>query len=97
MYLLFSKNLAEQKTKLLTTLDNVINGIDYINELKPALIELGELHQNIGIEKEMFDPFISIIIEAANTASDYNLTNEELNAWKNAFREISDIMLEGYK
>ena len=93
---LFPKNIKEQKTKLLTTLDNVINGIDYINELKPTLTELGQHHKNIGITEEMYDVVISAIVETANVSSDYKLTSEELDAWQGAFREISNIMLEAY-
>lgn len=93
---LFPENLVEQKRTLLATLDNVINGIEYINELEEALIELGRRHKNIGIKEEMFDDFITTIVEAANSSSDYKLTNKELVAWENAFREISNIMLKAY-
>lgn len=96
VHALFPKNINEQKTKLLTTLDNVINGIDYIDDLKPTLTELGRFHKNIDIKKEMYDIFISIIVETANTSADYKLTSEELDAWEGAFREISNIMLEAY-
>lgn len=96
IHALFSENINEQKTKLLTTLDNVINGIDYINELEPTLIELGLYHKNIHITAEMYDDFVSIIVETANNSSDCRLTNKELTDWENAFREISDVMLKAY-
>ena len=96
IHALFPKNIKEQKAKLLTTLDNVINGIDYINELKPTLTELGRYHKNIAITEEMYDVVISLIVETANISSNYKLTSEERNAWEGAFREISNIMLEGY-
>ena len=93
---LFPENLMEQKRTLLSTLDNVINGIEYINELEKELIELGQHHKNIGIKREMFNAFITTIVETANSSSDYRLTNEELISWENAFREISNIMLKAY-
>ena len=93
---LFPENLTEQKRTLLSTLDNVINGIEYIDELEKELLELGQHHKNIGIKKEMFNGFITTIVEAANSSSDYQLTKEELIAWENAFREISNIMLKAY-
>lgn len=93
---LFPENLIEQKRTLLSTLDNVINGIEYINELEKELIELGQHHKNIGIKQEMFNAFITTIVETANSSSDYRLTNEELIAWENAFREVSNIMLKAY-
>jgi len=93
---LFPENLTDQKRMLLAMLDNVINGLEYIDELEEALVDLGQHHKNIGIKKEMFDAFITIIVEAANSSSDYRLTDKELIAWKNAFRKISDIMLKAY-
>jgi len=93
---LFPENLMEQKRTLLSTLDNVINGIEYINELEEELIELGQHHKNIGIKQEMFNAFITTIVETANSSSDYRLTKEELIAWENAFREVSNIMLKAY-
>ena len=96
VHALFSEDTSEQKTKLLTTLDNVINGIDYIEELEPTLIELGLYHKDININEEMYDAFISIIVETANTSSDHRLTAKELTDWENAFREISNIMLKAY-
>lgn len=93
---LFPENSKKQKSSLLTMLDNVINGIEYIDELEKELMDLGKHHKNIGIKKEMFDAFITTIVEAANSSSDYKLTNKELIAWESAFREISNTILKAY-
>lgn len=93
---LFPEDLTELKTKLLATLDNVINGVEYIEELNEELLSLGKHHKNIGIKKEMFDDLISTIVIVANLSSDYSLNEEELADWERAFRKISDIMLKSY-
>lgn len=93
---LFPATLLDQKTSLLATLDNVINGIDYIEELEQELIALGQRHKDIGIEKEMFDVFIITIIKSANNASNNTLTDKELFAWEEAFQKITNIMLKAY-
>ena len=92
----FPEKLSLQKIKLLNTLDNIINGIEYINELKDELVKLGEQHKNLGIQPEMFNHFLTAIVATANLSSDSTLTDEELLTWENAFRKISDIMLEAY-
>ena len=92
----FPIDLSSQKTKLLNTLDNIINGIEYIDALKDELIKLGEQHINLGIQAEMYEYFISTIVATANLSSDSTLTDEELLAWENAFRKVSNIMLEAY-
>ena len=93
---LFPKDLTQQKTTLLATLDNVINGVEYIDELSEELLSLGKHHKNIGIKKEMFDDFISTIVAAANFSSDFSLTKKELTDSGNAFRKISDVMIKAY-
>jgi len=92
----FPANLQEQKTSLLTTLDNVINGIEYLTELEKELIELGQRHKDIGITKDMYDAFVTTIVETANRSSNYSLTDKELIAWEDAFRKVSNIMLKAY-
>ena len=93
---LFPEDLSQQKTKLLNMLDNVINGIEYIDELESIFIELGETHKGYGINKEMYDVFLIAVVKAAEKSSDFRLTDKELAAWEDAFREISNIMLRAY-
>lgn len=95
-YALFPKDLTQQKTTLLATLDNVINGLEYIEELVEELLRLGKHHKNLNIKREMFDDFISTIVAVAHLSSDYSLSDDELTAWENSFRKISDIMLKAY-
>ncbi len=93
---LFPDELLNQKTSLLTTIDNVINGIDYIDKLEKELFSLGQHHKNLGIEKDMFSAFISTIIETAIHASNNTLTKKELIAWEQAFQKVANIMLKAY-
>lgn len=92
----FPDELKNQKIKLLTTLDNVINGIEYINDLEDELVALGQRHKNIGITKDMYEIFISSIIDTAKMSSDNSLTDKELAAWTDAFTKVSNIMLKAY-
>lgn len=93
---LFPKDIENQKRALLSMLDNVINGIEYVTTIRSELLDLGRRHKIIGITHEMFDAYIITIVDAAHFASNSSLTQEESTAWQNAFREMSDIMLEAY-
>jgi len=93
---LFPEGLSEQKANILTTLDNVINGIDFIEKLETELLSLGKRHKNLGIKKEMFEAFIITIVDVAKMTSNDTLNNKELIAWESAFRAISNIMLKAY-
>ena len=92
----FPEDLSSQKSTLLATLDNVINGIDYIELLEEELLALGLRHKSMGVIKEQYTAFVHTIIEAAHFASDFSLTDKEISAWENAFRDISDVMLKAY-
>ncbi len=92
----FSDNMALQKSKLLTMLDNVINGIEFIDQLEDELVNLGQLHLDKNISAEMYDIFVQNITETASKAANHSLSNDELEDWQNAFRLVSDIMLRAY-
>lgn len=93
---LFPANLVEQKSTLLATLDSVITGIDYIEDLKDELIELGRRHKKFGINEDMYVAFIITVVECANITANFKLTDKELEAWETAFREVTKIMLKAY-
>ena len=91
---LFPKDINTQKRKLLSTLDNVINGLEHIDAIRSELLDLGRHHKNLGITNEMYDAFIITIVGAADFAANSSLTQDERTAWKVAYRKMSDIMLE---
>lgn len=90
---LFPDDLRIQKSKLLNMLDNVINGVEYLDDIKPLLVEMGSQHKDRGVNREMYDIFIVAAVEAAKSSSDFNVSNTEIRAWENAFRVMSNIML----
>ena len=93
---LFPENMKKQNAALLNMLDNVINGIGYLDEFEDILIQLGKRHQHLGVEAKMYDVFIEIVVEAAKQSSNYTLTESELLDWEKAFRIVSDIMQKNY-
>lgn len=93
---LFPQSMKNQNAALLSMLDNVINGIEYIDELKEVLIQLGKRHQGFGVQANMYDVFVEIVVEAAKQSSNNTITDEEITAWEHAFRSISDLMIKSY-
>lgn len=93
---LFPNDIATQKRTLLATIDNIINGIEHAQKIKTALHDLGSQHKELGITPEMYDAFIVAIVEAAEEASNFTLTEQERHTWEKAYREMADIMLEAY-
>ena len=93
---LFTGNHDTLHIKIIATLDNVINGIQHIENIRQALLELGQKHKELNIKPEMFDYFLESIVTSANISSDYTLSEDEKSAWKAAFKQISKIMLESF-
>jgi hemoglobin-like flavoprotein len=93
---LFPESMKKQNASLLNMLDNVINGIEHLDEFEEILIHLGEQHKRLGIEEKMYDVFIEIVVEAAKQASNNTISETELLDWENAFRTVADIMITNY-
>ena len=93
---LFSSDTESQRIKLLNTLNLVINSIHHLEELKEPFLELGKLHKNINVDAPMYDIVISHSVSALKVASNNTITPEEEKAWEQAFKVISDTMLEAY-
>ncbi|MDH5649432.1 MAG: globin domain-containing protein [Gammaproteobacteria bacterium] len=93
---LFPSDLKAQERKLLETLNQVINGLQYLEELKESLLELGRKHQDLNIDPALFEVVTGVSVVALKRVLDSNITQEELLAWEQAFRAVSAIMLQGY-
>lgn len=93
---LFPESMKVQNIALISMLDNVINGIEYIDDLEESLAQLGARHQNMNVPTNMYDVLTEIIVTTAQDASDDSLTDEELKDWEYAFKAISDLMTKGY-
>lgn len=93
---LFKSDMESQRIKLLNTLNLVINSIQDFEEMKESLLELGIVHKDLGIDAPMYDIVISNSVIALKMASNNTTTPEEEKAWEQAFRMISDTMLEAY-
>lgn len=77
-------------------MNDVISGIEFIDDLKGDLTELGQHHKKIGVTKEMYDCFLITIVKTADISSGNTLTDKELSAWEEAFRKVCNIMLSTY-
>lgn len=93
---LFPESMKAQNIALISMLDNVINGIEYLDQLTENLAQLGSRHQNMGITTDMYDVLTKIIVATAQDASDESLTEEEVKDWEYAFKNISTEMIKGY-
>lgn len=93
---LFPTYMKKQNSALLNMLDNVINGIKYIDELDEILLPLGKRHQEIGVDVKLYDVFVEIVVESAIDSANHCLTDSEITEWEKAFRMVSERMIQGY-
>ncbi len=88
-------NMAEQKRKLLSSLQLVIENLRRPDTLVPALEKLGLRHIDYGTQESHYpavgETLLSTLAEVAGDA-----WNDELDdAWSEAYEEIVGIMLNG--
>ena len=92
---LFKISIEEQSKKLLDTLRTIVDGVDRIDELRPALQELGRKHVRYGVRPEYYEVLRSALLWTFAQALGVEFDTETRAAWDQILRIVSSIMLEG--
>jgi hemoglobin-like flavoprotein len=91
---LFKGDMAEQGRKLMATLAVVVNGIDDLPTLKPAVERLGRRHAGYGVNAEHFGPVGAALIWTLEQGLGADFTPEVRAAWLDAYGILAAVMQE---
>lgn len=94
---LFKADIAEQGRKLMTTLAVVVNGIDNLSALMPAVERLGARHAGYGIADEHFTPVGAALIWTLEQGLGDDFTPETREAWVTAYGALAGVMKDAMK
>lgn len=87
--------MAEQKKKLLASLQLVVNNLRRPSVLGPALSEMGSRHVDYGTREEHYPAVGQTLLKSLAQVAG-NSWNEELNqAWAEAYDAVSQMMIAG--
>jgi hemoglobin-like flavoprotein len=85
-------NLAEQRRKLIQALTLVVQGLDHLEALAPALADLGRRHAQYGVTAGHYDTVGAALLWTLERGLGSGWTPEVKAAWSHAYALLADVM-----
>lgn len=92
---LFHIDMREQSRKLMDMLEAIVNNIDDLDRIVPALRELGQRHVAYGVKDEHYDTLCVALVWAFGQALQPGYNAEVREAWNKALNAVSKQMKIG--
>jgi hemoglobin-like flavoprotein len=89
---LFKGELQEQGRKLMTMIRLVVNGLDRLDQLVPAVQELGRRHARYGVQDEHYDTVGAALLWTLSQGLGAGFTSETAAAWATAYTLLAETM-----
>lgn len=87
---MFPADMAEQRTKLMQTIAVVVNSLDNLNQIVPAIENLGKRHVAYGVTITHWDSVGTALLWALEDAFGPAFTDEVRVAWATAYQLIAN-------
>lgn len=91
---MFAGDMTEQGRKLVATLATVVNSLDRLDPVVPALKALGERHRDYGVMDEHYGPVGLALIETLREMLGAEFDGELEQAWRDAYGLVAKTMIE---
>ena len=89
---LFKGDMKEQGEKLMKMLNTVVNSLDNLNSIIPAVQNLGVSHINYGVKDEHYDTVADALLWTLEQGLGDGFTADVKDAWTMAYVTLSDVM-----
>ena len=89
---LFKGDMAEQGRKLMTMIRVVVNGLHRLDQLVPAVQELGRRHARYGVQDEHYGTVGAALIWTLRQGLGAGFTPETEVAWTTAYTLLAETM-----
>lgn len=91
---LFKGDMEEQGKKLMMTINTVVTSLENLDELVPAVQDLGIRHSGYGVEDEHYDTVAAALLWTLGQGLGDEFTDEVKEAWTEAYIVLATIMKE---
>ncbi len=91
---LFPDEMAEQKRKLMATLAVVVNALDKLDTVLPAVSQLAKKHVDYGAKPEHYPVVGGALLWTLEQGLGEHWTPEVAQAWTEAYALLSGFMIE---
>lgn len=85
-------DMAAQRVKLAEVLAVVVNGLNDIDRLLPAVVALGKRHAHYGVQDRHFDSVGAALLQAFGDTLGDEFTPELRAAWATAYTVLASVM-----
>lgn len=84
--------LAEQRRKLMQTLDQLVRGLDRLDDLVPVIQDLGRRHVAYGVRDAHYDSVGAALLWTLERGLGTDWTDEAKGAWTEVYTLTADVM-----
>lgn len=92
---LFQADMAEQHRKFAAMLDTLVDALDDLDALRPALEDLGAQHACYGVTGPDYDKMANALLWSLGQALGEDFTPEVQAAWTEVYATLAEAMQEG--
>jgi hemoglobin-like flavoprotein len=93
---LFKIDMHTQSKKLMDTLASVVDSLDHLDRMRPALRELGRKHAvEYGVRPQHYPIVVEALLWALGQALQPHFYADTKEAWQNVLQDIAREMLSG--
>ncbi len=89
---LFKGDITEQGAKLMKMINTAVNGLDRLDEIVPAVQQLGARHVAYGVKDEHYDTVGAALLWTLETGLGDAFTAETKEAWATVYGLLADTM-----
>lgn len=89
---LFKGDMAEQGRKLMGMINTVVNSLDNLDSIVPAVQKLGRGHVAYGVEDSHYDTVAAALLDTLEKGLGDGFTSDVKSAWISAYTILSDTM-----
>lgn len=91
---LFKGDMKEQGAKLMKMINTVVNSLDKLDTIVPAVQSLGERHVGYGVKDEHYDTVAAALLWTLGQGLGDDFTDEVKEAWTAAYVILATTMKE---
>lgn len=89
---LFKGDMAEQGRKLMKMVNTAVNGLDRLNDIVPAVQQLGVRHIGYGVKDEHYDTVGAALLWTLGAGLGDAFTEDTKQAWATVYGILADTM-----
>ncbi len=89
---LFKGDMKEQGAKLMKMINTAVNGLDRLEEIVPAVQELGKRHVGYGVKDEDYDTVGGALLWTLEQGLGEGFTPEVKDAWATVYGVLATTM-----